>query len=297
MLRIDLKKGNKFKTNGEYADYLQGILTSEVAGANVLVKELEQGEPIGAPVVIRIVGNDQDLLRETAEEIKVLLAGINGTVNIDDDISNEIYEYAVKIDLDQASSLGLTKYDIQKEINIALKGEKASTLRTKGKEYDILVTANIDSKEKLENFAVKSSLTGNKFLLKQVADIKLESHVPVIYKYNREKTVTVFSDVKTGFSSIDIQNKLKQQLKGIDGSEVDIVFDGEESKIKSNFGGMGEAAIFIVFFIFQFDNSTVYYYLNYPFIGNWFGFGALSFKATFIIHFSFGISKSYGNCS
>ncbi len=250
LLRLDLNKSDRFKTNGAFAHYLQEALDQNIAGAKISVKELEQGEPIGAPIVIRVTGDNMATLKKEATLIKQKLSKIDGTTNVMDDISAEAFEYNINVDLNKAASMGLTKYDIQREINIALKGTKASVFRLDGDEHDIIVSTNIKSEEELMNLAIKSPITGQKKLLKQLASVKLDARIPLIYKYDRELTVTILSDVMPGYSSIDIQNKLNQELKNTDLRGTSLVFDGEESKIKQNFGGMGEAAIFIVFLIF-----------------------------------------------
>lgn len=250
MLKIDLDNGGRFSSNSEYATYLQEIFNDNIVGADIFVKELEQGEPIGAPIVIRVTGDDMEELTNTAIAIEDILNNIDGTINVEDDISNETFEYVINIDQDMASSMGITKYDIQNEVNIALKGATATVFRNEGKEHDIVVSSDINSLEELENLAIKSPITGNKVLLKQVADIELKSQLPSIYKYDREKTVTVLSDVKPGYSSVDIEKQVKAELAKLDLDGVSVVFDGEGSKITTYFGGMGEAAIFIAFLIF-----------------------------------------------
>jgi len=70
---------------------------------------------------------------------------IDGTINIDDDFADKVYEYNIVVDENKASSFGISKLDVQNEVNIALMGRDTSTFRRKGKEYDIIVKSNIDS--------------------------------------------------------------------------------------------------------------------------------------------------------
>ncbi|MCF8011356.1 MAG: hypothetical protein K9L17_10640 [Clostridiales bacterium] len=67
--------------------------------------------------------------------------------------------------------------------------------RKSGNKYDILVESNINTREKLENLAIKSSAVGHKVLLKQIADVKLDAQRSTIKRYDRDRVVTVFSDV------------------------------------------------------------------------------------------------------
>jgi len=250
MVRLDLKKAGRFKTNSEFADNLQGKLDSQITGGTAIVKLLEKGEPIGAPVRVRITGKDIERLGEVAGQIRNKLSNIEGTINIDDDFSDKIYEFSVDVDVDRASSFGISKYDVQREVSIALRGKDTSVFRKDGNEYDIVVKSNIASIEELENLAIKSSITGNKVILKEIADINLKPQIPNIKKYDRDMAVTVYSDVKSGCSSVSIQEHLKNELKEMDLYDVSVVFDGEREKIRENFGNVGNSAIFAVLVVY-----------------------------------------------
>jgi len=250
MLRLDLKKGNRFKHNTAFADYLQEILDSQVVGGTATVKELEQGEPIGAPVRIRVTGEDMEQLEAASSIISQYLSTIDGTINVDDDFTDKSYEFYVDIDGEKASYFGITKYDVQKEMNIALMGRKASVYREAGNEYDIVVKSNIASTEDLGNMAIKSSMTGNKILLKEVADIRLISEVPNIKKHDRDKAVTIYSDVKSGYSSVAIRDQMKAGLEGLALGDVDVVFDGEREKIVEHFGNIGVSSMIAILLVY-----------------------------------------------
>ncbi|MDF2840035.1 MAG: hypothetical protein K0Q99_807 [Clostridia bacterium] len=250
MIRLDLKKGDRFKNNTAFADYLQEILDRQIVGGTATVKELEQGEPIGSPVRIRVTGEKMEELEAAASKISQYLSGINGTINVYDDFADKSYEFYVDIDGEKASYFGISKYDVQKEMNIALMGRKASVFREAGNEYDIIVKSSIASTEDLGNMAIKSSMTGNKILLKEVAEIQLISEVPNIKKYDRDKSVMIYSDVKLGYSSVNIQDQLKEGLKELELGDVEVVFDGESEKIVEHFGNIGISSIIAVILVY-----------------------------------------------
>lgn len=261
MIRLDLKKGKRFRSNTGFADHLQEVFDRQIVGGTATVKELEQGEPIGAPVRIRVTGEDMEELEASANKISQYLSTIDGTINVNDDFTDKSYEFYVDIDGEKASYFGITKYDVQKEMNIALMGRKASVFREAGNEYNIVVRSTIASTEELGNMAIKSTMTGNKILLKEVAAIKLISEVPNIKKYDRDKAVMIYSDVKQGFSSVEIQEQLKAGLKGLELGDVEVVFDGESEKIVEHFGNIGVSSIFAMLLVYgilliQFNSFT-----------------------------------------
>lgn len=250
LVRLDLRKGKRFESNKQFVDYLQQIVDKEVAGGKIIVKELERGEPVGAPICIRVTGEDAERIGTVAEQIKILLNGIEGTANVRDDKNEKSYEFVVEINEDTATTLGITKYDVQREVSIALRGNTASVFRMEGNEYNITVHGNITSKEQLENIAIKSSVSDNKILLKQIANICIKPQIPAIRKYDRAFAVTVLSDVKHNTSPVKIEKMLDNKLKGIDLQGADIVYDGEKTKINQYFGDLGALAGFSILLIY-----------------------------------------------
>jgi len=235
----------------KYLEDLQNRLDRNVINGQVVVNRIEQGEPIGHPVRVRVLGENIDELNRVATELKNMLDEMNGTVNIGDDFLDQRYQFKIDIDDDYASILGLTKYDLQNEVSLALRGRSTSVLRTEGKEYNIQVKSNIEKKDDLENLLIKSSMSGNKVLLKDVATMKLISEYPEITKFNAEKSILVYSDVRPGYSSVEIERQLGNLIEASnDFRNVDIIFDGEREKIIENFGNVTISAIFAIVLVF-----------------------------------------------
>lgn len=102
---------------------------------------------------------------------------------------------------------------------------------------------------KLENLAIKSSLTGKKALLKQIADIKLKPQSDNVNRYKKERSVLVSCDVKPGYSTVDVENTMEnERLKDVELEGIKLVFDGEREKIGENFTYVGILGLFILFF-------------------------------------------------
>ncbi|WDV45591.1 efflux RND transporter permease subunit [Clostridiaceae bacterium M8S5] len=250
MVKVDLSKTDRFKTYIEFTDYLQGMFDRTLSGGTATANLLEIGVPIGHPVKIRLVGDDIQTLYDYAGKVKKLLKDIPDTINIGDNLEEKEYEYYVDIDTNKASTLGISKYEIQKEIYMAMRGNNISVFRNEGNEYNITLKGNIKTKNELENLAIKSKLTGNKHILKQMAKVKLIPKTNMITKFNNEICVTVYSDVKEGGSAVDIENAIQPLLSTKDFEHAQIIFDGERESINDNFGSLGTSAIFAVLVIY-----------------------------------------------
>jgi multidrug efflux pump subunit AcrB len=250
MLKVDLEKTKKFETREKLVEYVQNQLDNKISGGTATVKLLEQAMPIGAPVRLRLTGDDLDKIYAASEQIQEKLKDMSGTTNVRDDAAKKTYEYEVLIDSTKASQYGLLKSDILKQMNIALKGYSSSVYRKSGNEYDILVKSNISSIEDLKNLQVKSSITSNKILLNQVATVKLNSQLDQIKHYKKDKTVTVFSDVKSDYNASDIESKLKVEINKMDLNGVNVLYDGEQNQIETNFTSLGVAGVLTIIIIY-----------------------------------------------
>lgn len=251
LIKVDLKKTGRFKDNSEFVSYLQEILNKEIVGGSVMVKALEYTPSPGAPITIKIKSDDFARLKEVSNEIQGILEDIPGTTGVRDDYKEPINEYFINIDNTLLSFYGFTKYDVSKQINTALSGNNATVYIKNGKEYGVVVKGNIKSVEELSNMAIKSSFTGKKLLLKQIADIRLKPSQSIINHDDGETTISVYSDVKPGYSSVSIQNIFeKDKIKNLDLKGVDIKFKGEKADIADMFDSMIAAGIFAVALIY-----------------------------------------------
>lgn len=250
MMNIDLNKTKKFSTRQELAEYLQSQIDSKISGGTATVKLLEQAMPTGAPIRIRLTGDDLDKLYTASDQIQEKLNGIPGTTNVRDDAAKKTYQYEVDIDSTKAVQHGLLKSDIEKQISIAIRGYAASVYRKNGSDYDILVKSNATSVEDLKNLQVKSSLAKNKVLLSEVATIKLDSQIDQIKHYKKDKTVTVYSDIKTGYNAVTVENALSPEINKMDIDGVNVIYDGEKHQIDTNFTSLGIAAAMCILIIY-----------------------------------------------
>ena len=254
LLHLDLEnlgRSKEFKDIPHFVSHLQRKMDAAISSGKVDVNMLEQAEPVGAPVTLRLTGSDSALLRNSAENVKNMLTEIEGTKNITDDTYEYTYEFVVNPKGIKTSIFGISNYELQNEISIALRGRESSTFRDNGKEYPIVAESDIDTKAELENLMIKSQATGSKVLLKEIADIELKSQLPVINKYNGELAISVYSDISDGYSSSKIGSELGQMLKDADFPEgIRYEFNGEPEKIRENFGNIAVAAIFAVLSVY-----------------------------------------------
>lgn len=245
------KKTRRFKSNVEFIDHIQELLDENIANGKCSARLLANAKPADAKVILRVSGEDLDRLREVKNVLKDEISKIPGTVNVRDNMADKTFQLEVNVDEDRASSLGISKYDIQKQINVALYGSNASVYRRDGNEYNIRIKSDVENTANLENLEIKSSMTGNKIPLKQFATIGFSSKVDTINTYNRDQSVEILVNELPGYSPVEISNTIESDiLPKLDTSGTKITFEGEREDIKDNFGIVGLLAMFAIFIIY-----------------------------------------------
>ncbi len=249
---FDLDIGeNRFNSRVELKDYLQKKLDSSISGGKATVKLLEYAEPQLAKVVVRVSGENYERISEVVDELEVKMNDIKELSNVISDKNPLTYQISVDSDSDIASSMGITTYDLQSQMNIALYGKKSTVFRKDGKEYDVKLKSNMSSKADIENMLVKSSITNNKILLRQFADVTWSKKHDTIRNYKREETITVYANEKHNANSVEIEKYIEEKIiPTIDTTGVNITFDGEREQVDKHFGAATRLAFGTVILIF-----------------------------------------------
>lgn len=293
LVKFDLSLSERFETRGEFLSHLQEEIDKSIVGGTAVAYLLDAGTGGSSPIEVRVSASSMEDLEELVTLTMIEMENTSGTKNISSNFIPKEYQFNVDVDSNKASSFGINKYDIQNEVSIALKGKSSSTLRKNSKEYNIILKSNISTKEELENLSIKSSVTGQKVVLKEVASVNPKSLYPVISRYDREKSVLITSDVQNGYSASEVQKEIKKRIRSSnefnrDGSSIS--FDGEASAIADSFSELGFlaiAALILIFgvLVYQFDSYVqpfvILLTIPLALIGAIFGLFALNLSISF----------------
>jgi len=252
-LKVDfsLDKGDRFKNKKELAAHLQKKFNENIEGALVITRLLSLSSSGGGQIKVNISGKNIARNIEVAKMLRDTLRHTQGATKIGTTIASTSYEYFANVDYDFASSLGLSQYDIQRQINLALMGSKVTQFRTSGKEIPIRLKGNISTINDLENLGIMSSSNNQKVLLKQVANVELRKEYPLIRRNNKERNIIVYCDAAKGFSANEIADKIEfELLPQINTQGTNISFDGEREDNKKDSGNLGFASLAAIFLVY-----------------------------------------------
>jgi multidrug efflux pump subunit AcrB len=222
-------------------------------GARVEVKNFEQGPPVLAPVEIRLFGENLDTLRHLAGQVEQLLKNTQGTMYVNNPVSNLKTDLVVTVNKDKALQLGIPTVNIGRTVRMAVAGIKAGKFTDDaGTSFDILVGTPREGKPRLDVFdnLYVNSNSGIAVPLQQLASIKLQTSPLTINHYNKVRTVSVTAFVQKGFLNDQVNTEVISKMdKFIMPSGYTFSMGGEFESRNESFAGFG-GIIIVSFFLF-----------------------------------------------
>ncbi|SMP61920.1 efflux RND transporter permease subunit [Anoxynatronum buryatiense] len=250
VFRVNLKDSGRYRRLSQFTDDLQREMDRQLVEGQATVKLLEQADPIAAPVLVRISGGTLEERQQASRQLRRWLEEIPGTLNVRDDDAPARYEYRIQPVDDVAMRLGITRYQLARELSLAIMGQAVATVTLDGQETVLFLTSTANSREAIENMGILSPVTGEKTPLKQVAVMEAVSQPASVLKYNSQETITVMSDVVSGYNAVNIQDQLQAMAENQPAPGVRMTFAGEKEEIAKYFGEVGVSGVFAVMIVF-----------------------------------------------
>ena len=222
-------------------------------GAEIALREFENGPPVDAPIAMRIEGASLDSLGVIAAQVERLLKSTPGTQYVTNPVRLARTDLRVAIDRSKAGLLGIQTLEIDRTVRLGLAGLEAGTLReSDGESRPVVVRLARTGRAApadLERVYV-SSMNGRLAPLAQVADLRFERAVSEIQRHNRIRSVTVTANVQTGYNTDRVTHQVVAQLRRLAlPSGYRIAAAGEIESRQESFGGVGGAIIVTTFAI------------------------------------------------
>jgi multidrug efflux pump subunit AcrB len=220
-------------------------------GAELAVREFENGPPIDAPIAIRIEGPSVDSLSALAARVAAQLEATPGTQYVTNPVRLAGTDLRVRIQREKAGLLAVPTLEIDRTVRLALAGLDAGTLREEnGDERPVVVRiprAGRPDPSDLSRVYVASA-NGRLTPLAQVASIGFERAVPEMQRYNRTRSVTVTANVRSGYNTDRVTSAALARLGTMTLPQgYRFVAAGEIESRKESFGGIGGAILVAIF--------------------------------------------------
>lgn len=208
----------------------------------------------GGQVVLQVYGRELDVLRQAAQEVADLVAGVEGTTEIDNGLGKNSQELRISVDKDAAIAKGLTVAQVYQAVSKQLASNKvATTITDGGLDYDIYVK---DNRENPLTEADLASLSislpdGSAILLSEVAKLEKADGFTSIRRTSQDRYVSVTASLKEGYNvgkvNEAIQNALREYTPP-EGCRVEQA--GENEMMQSTFRDLLLMIVLAIIFIY-----------------------------------------------
>ncbi|MCH9614675.1 MAG: Multidrug resistance protein MdtB [Chlamydiia bacterium] len=207
-----------YKVIPDLMENLYSYILNHYPDAKTKIRLLEEGTPVDNPVEVRITGKDVDHLYAMADELEIYLNTLDGTKSVNDNWGLKSKKIVIKVDQNRAKRAQITNADIARSLESALTGVTLSEFREDDELIPVIFRSEAATDVDLigtEAFNVYSQSTGESVPLLQVAEVLVEWEPSIIFRRNRLKTITVFSEVMSGFTANSIDQKVMAHMEEV----------------------------------------------------------------------------------
>jgi len=188
---------------------------ADISGVEIKVESEEGGPPTGAPVTVRIIGEDFLRLEQLSAEAQRLIAAVPNVVNLRSDHEGTRPELAFTVDRRVAMLLGVNTATVGNFLKMAIYGSKVGTYRQYNDEYDITVRlpladrVNVDD---LYRLRIPNN-AGQAVPLSSLGEFEYQGGFGTINRVDQKRVITLTADAEGRLGPAvlaDVQSQLSK---------------------------------------------------------------------------------------
>ncbi|MGA9749087.1 MAG: efflux RND transporter permease subunit [Nocardioides sp.] len=221
-------------------------------------REAAHGLGAAAPdeVVVRVFGQDLDVLDQKAMEIAGAIDGVPGAESVTAQTQPQEPQVEVQVDLASAREFGLSPGAVRRAAAVLVNGVEVGSLFERQKVFEVIVVGTPDlrgSLSRIRDLRMEAP-TGDQVRLGDIADVQI-TPVPTVVRHS---SVSRYVDVVTrvqGRGIADVTADIEAALAGVSFPleyHAEIVGELDEDRATlTQFGGLAGAALLVIFLLFQ----------------------------------------------
>jgi len=203
---------------------LQHELNQALPSVRVLVRQLQQGPYIDAPIELRLYGSDLKVLRALGKQIRLVLAQVNGITQIRASLSEALPKLALRLDEEKAKLTGLDHTVIAGQLNINLEGSLGGSILEDTEELPVRVRLSNRDRGDLNQITTLDLLpdplasTENRspIPLSAIGNIELVPELATITRQNGQRVNSIQGFIASSVLPSTVLEDFLQQLNAVD---------------------------------------------------------------------------------
>ncbi len=190
---------------------------ADIAGAEIKIEKDEGGPPTGAPVTVRVVGEDFKTLERISEQARRRIATVPNIVNLRSDFEAARPELAFTVDRRVAMMLGVNTATVGNFLKMAVFGSKVGTYREYNEEYDITVRLPLADRTQVDDlYRLRvPNRTGDAVALSSLGHFTYRGGFGTINRVDQKRVITLTADTEGRLSSAVLAD-VQRQLESLD---------------------------------------------------------------------------------
>jgi multidrug efflux pump subunit AcrB len=199
---------------------LEQVLATDFPNVVGRVYPLELGPPVGWPLQYRVSGPEPDQVRAFAFKVAEAMGSAPGASNVNYNWMEPARTVRIRVDQDQARLLGLSSQDLAQSLNAVVSGITATQMRSGIYLVDVLVRASDEQRMSLATIrTLQIPLpNGRTVPLSQIASVDYGQEYPIVWRRDRQPTVTVQADVRPGIQAATVVQALEPKITALNAS-------------------------------------------------------------------------------
>ncbi|MEQ1880522.1 MAG: efflux RND transporter permease subunit [Burkholderiales bacterium] len=193
---------------------LERVLGEEFTMLRGRVNRLENGPPVGYPVQFRIMGDDIATLRKIAGSVAERMRADPNTQNVHVDWNEQVKTVRLEIDQNKARVIGVNSQALSTLLNSVLAGFSITHYRERDELIEVLARAEAGERLDPGHLAEINVPTqsGKWIPLAQIAHIEYGFEEGIVWRRNRQPSVTVRADIRGDVQAPVVSNRIDPGL-------------------------------------------------------------------------------------
>ncbi|MCP4612522.1 MAG: efflux RND transporter permease subunit [Planctomycetes bacterium] len=187
----------------------------DISGAEIKIEGEEGGPPTGAPVAVRLLGEDFKTLERLNSQLYRTIANVPNIVNLRSDLEATRPELAFTVNRRVAMLLGVNTATVGNFLKMAVFGTKVGTYRQFNDEYDITVRLPLARRLNIDDMYGLHipNVLGKAVPLSSLGSFEYCGGFGTINRVDQKRVVNLTADAEGRLSSevlMDVQKKLSE---------------------------------------------------------------------------------------
>jgi multidrug efflux pump subunit AcrB len=196
------------------------VANGAVTEARVRTDRFNFGPPVGFPVQFRVIGTDPLTVRSLAYQVRNIARANRDTVETQLDWDGQVPSVRLVLDQDRARALGLDPQTVSQSLQALVTGYPVTTVRDRTEKVVVVARATESQRNELGSIGDLTILARNgvPVPLAQVAHIEQGHEDAILWRRNRDLTMTVRADIRDGVQPADVSRKIWTDLEHLRGT-------------------------------------------------------------------------------